>query len=64
LAVETIEKVHAVGYDHLIDKNLVKKRQGLNGCVSFCSKFLLFLLFAALVTFTVLYFVKEFGGEP
>ena len=60
LAVETIEKMHAVGSDHLIDKELVKKRSQLSCCVSCMSQLLCLLIFVALVTFTVLYFLREY----
>lgn len=64
LAVETIEKIHAIGSDHLIDKQLVKKHAQLSCCVSCMCQLLIMLIFAALVTFTVLYFMREYDEAP
>jgi len=59
LACQTIEKVHAVGYEHLIDKEMVKKVKSLNCCLECLCNLIMLGIFAALVTFTVLYFLSS-----
>ena len=59
LAVDTIEKTYISGVDHLLDKGMIEKTKKWGFFTSRCSICWCILIFAALVFFTVQYFVLK-----
>ena len=57
--VQTIERHYIAGSDHLTDRDLLEKTGGLSWCMSCWSILILLGIFAALVVFTVMYFVDD-----
>ena len=56
-AVEVIEKVHEVGYKHLIDERLVENKESMGCCKEFLCKTFFLAIFVALLYFTIMFYV-------
>ena len=63
LVVQVIENTAEVGSAHLIDQGTIEAYPKLSFCLECFTKLLLLAIFAALATFTVLYFVQEQENE-
>ena len=59
LLVKSIERHYIAGCDHLVDKDLVKKYYSMSALWGTISTLIVLGIFAALICFTVLYFMDD-----
>lgn len=60
--VSTVEEVYHLGQDHLVDKDMIRKINGMNCLTSCCSKCFMFLIFVAFVVFLSFFLTDKSVG--